>query len=346
MSAGLSLILNSQVSPLVEPKVEDGEPVTLHYVVKRTPFPLTFSVPPGQTHLDFFSSALRCRLLFNRPKHDQVDSGLSFVARPSPDGLSCVIDVKILVLSSQQQHSSFVVETTLSNPQGDTVTTLSDPIICVSKQQQIRNQEAIINGAAKGVKPPTKKRVRSEDLLVSLERILSNQRIQLDNQEKILHRQKAIASAHPPSTSNNNIDTKATAKTTPNTPNLSLEEAVAALVSAYNREDSDTRPLKLRKLVGCASFATQRTLASIGCAFTSAYADDDASATSLDADASPPHSYTGRTGKLLMETQISPPSPREPTQVGNDRCYPISPTSFSQEWPPSLDVVFDDFGFE
>jgi len=262
----MSLILLDQQSCLVESQVENGENVAIHYVVKRTPFRFQLAMSKD-AEMDFKSARLECGLVYDLVDHKPVataDGGtpMSFVARPSSDGRTCEIDVRVFTLTTQANGIRFVLEVRLVGKNGKVLTLLSDPMVVVSKQQQIRNKSLEVNGEKEPHHARAKKRARTEDLLGTLEEILN---FQAEHKEQLAALTAAVTGKTGASSKRSlasslviSVPAVPAARATP-----SLDEAVAQLLVAYRSEGAQ-RQHKLARLTGDADVGSRDMLREIG----------------------------------------------------------------------------------
>lgn len=135
----MSLSIVKQDAAFIDPRIVSGKPVRVHYVVKRTPFSIHLEADPKAQNLS--KGKLSCELLLDEPDLKRVDGPvIEFVARPASSGESCAMDVRLLLLSSQVAVPQFRLRISHELPGKNPVSVITEPVVCVSKQQQIRNR--------------------------------------------------------------------------------------------------------------------------------------------------------------------------------------------------------------
>jgi hypothetical protein len=192
----MSMVISSFDSCYQETKIVNGEKSLTHYVVKRTPFHITVSLrgkfksSPDESTLDF-------RLVYadNGELVEDPDTPFEYEAKPSDDEmLTYEVECRISVLTSQSRNRNFSIVASIQC--GDLLLeTRSDPICCVSKQQQIRKKMAEASGDSAAQRG--KKRVRCEDVVAELDEIKASQRRILKQLGRLLPPASA-GSARPP----------------------------------------------------------------------------------------------------------------------------------------------------
>jgi len=248
----MTLHLIDQESCFREELVDNGKSVKIHYVVKKTPFVVRLAVSED-AEVNFKTGNLECVLMYeNSNKQVTVPDGgpsLEFRAHNSEDGLECTLEVRAYLLTTQANGIRFVIAFRLGKTGTLPLTLESHPLVVVSKQQQIRNKEAEAERQREPHNARAKKRVRTEDVYGLLDQILSLQRVQAD--------QLAELGLEPP--------LKRAKIERPS--QLSVDEALSALVAAYRRDAmvaGTNRAENLRRLVASQDSETQQELRDIG----------------------------------------------------------------------------------
>jgi len=145
----------------------------------------------------------------------------------------------------------------------------SDPIVVVSKQQQIRNKEAeVTREKDPALNPKTKKRVRQEDVFEVLNEIANLQRATYSQNLQIAEMMATKGAGSAPSFP---ITIKSEVLALSKVPQLSVDQALAALADAYRRDALSSglqRPTKIRRFLESQDVSTQSELKEIGFALT------------------------------------------------------------------------------
>jgi len=241
-SCDMSLRLLEQSHLFLESVTKNGATKLIHYVVKQTPFCVKFGCASATPAFNFKTCRLECELLYDLPQHKEVEAiagkPLEYVCHPSPDGLSCTVDFRVKVLTTQHQNNFFLIRATLVGAdQRDEIYT--HPIKSVSKPEQIRRRVSLQQQTTEeDVKPPvvgvaqssSKKRARSEELLTTLEEMKEMQKHQSELLALLLSRSVQEPIRNPFSAP-------------------TFEEALTGLVRVYESQAPCDRPAKLRKVL-------------------------------------------------------------------------------------------------
>jgi len=233
----MSLHLLEQSHLFLESVTKNGATKLIHYVVKQTPFCVKFGCTASSTAFNFKTCRLECELLYDLPQHKEVEAiagkPLEYVCHPSPDGMSCTVDFRVKVLTTQHQNNFFLIRATLVGTDSrDEIYT--HPIKSVSKPEQIRRRVSMQQTNEEETKPvisaaqSSKKRARSEELLTTLEEMKEMQKHQSELLTLLLHR--SVQTENRPATS-------------------TFEDALTGLLRAYESQAPCDRPAKLRKVL-------------------------------------------------------------------------------------------------
>lgn len=275
----MAFTLMKQDACFVDTRIVQGITSKLHYVVRRTPFSLHIAASGKR---DLNKGRLDLTLLHDSADLKPVEENpLQFLARPSEDGSSAVIECRILELSSHSAAKAFKLRVA-HVVDGLSAEVLTDPIVSTAKQQQIRNRRAEVEKSlhrdAEDQSQRVAKRARSEDVMCMLTKIAGAQ----ERQQKLLER---------------TLSSKIVVKVEDAPAALSLEEALDALLRAYDQEDVAERPRKLRRLVASRR-GNEHALLEIGSVLSaSRRGSDESQSSDFDFLESPlnsqadPHSY-------------------------------------------------------
>lgn len=258
----MAFTITKQDACFIDARILRGAASKLHYIVRRTPFTITIAVTSGKR--DFNKGLLECTLCQDQSDLAPVaNNPLEFLARPSIDGQTCVIECRVMELSSHTSAKSFRIKITHQEDGRPRSDAISAPIISVAKQQQVRNRmaevEKSLNRDTEEHSKRVAKRPRSEDVITLLDKIASTQA----RHEKLL---------------------RTVASNSASRPELNLEEALDAFVRAYEAEDQEQRPTKLRRLLDTKYSHDRSTLGAIGCVFSDLYAVPEAEGGMIDSD--------------------------------------------------------------
>lgn len=306
-----TISITKQDACFVDTRIEQGTAVQLHYVVRTTPFALHIA---SSGKRDFNKGALDCQLLLDQEDRAPVPKNpMSFLARPSQDGRTCVVECRILELSSHAATKTFIIKVVHLDEAGKRAEVVSKPIVAVAKQQQIRNR---MNEVNKSLTRDTEdhsqrvaKRPRSEDVLHMLQKIAETQ---ARHEQLLVERAPAHAQAE-----------------------LTLEAALDAFCRAYHAEDAEERPHKLRRLVESRSVADREALQTLGSVFSASPAvatpeGDEAGSSDSDIGLNFPgdshYAHDSASAQLLgiNKYNVSRKSPRSEPVFGEDE-YEGSP---------------------
>jgi hypothetical protein len=207
---------------------------------------------------------LEGELLYDLPTRKEVEAiagkSLEYVVHPSVDGMSCSVDFRIKVLTTQHQNNFFIIRAALVS-EGERLEVSTNPIKSVSKPEQIRRRLSLQQGKEvkeeekpSFVAPPctaSKKRARSEELLTTLDEMKEVQRQQTEILTILLQKQFQPQPMKVEATS-----------PLPKCP--TIEEALALLIRAYEAESCAERPMKLRKLASSFPIQDKSVMSDIG----------------------------------------------------------------------------------
>jgi len=273
------LTILEQQACLIQSQLEEGEETQTHVVVRRTPFRLELAVNE-ESEIDFKNSRLECALMFDLPAPKEVTLAdgappLSFVARPSADFKSCQVDMRVNMLTTQANGVRFLIEARLQplfaadelvkvklEPSADEALVVwSKPIVVVSKQQQVRNR-------ATGKEPHhvrANKRARTEDLLGTLQEILSSQQEHRDELASLyaaVTKQQRSKSSSAGSTLTSSGAALASSGSAPRSI-LSLSGALNQLLEVYRNEGTQ-RQQKLARVTSDADVTSRGLMREVG----------------------------------------------------------------------------------
>jgi len=225
----MNVNIDAQSAEFSENIVEKGVHKIVCFVVKKTPLQFTLSVSPD-SKITFANADLIAELVYDRPEAGPVSlvghEVFEYRARIDDGGRRCIVSARIFILTTQVSGTRFVVKFTLTPPGAPGVVVKSNPIVCVSKQQQIRNHIKRAEPVDDSARP--KKRARTEDVYEALDEIKESQQetkaLLLAQLEQLQGRFSAPGPLPAPSRA-------------PAVPReTTMEQALAAMVAAYQRE--------------------------------------------------------------------------------------------------------------
>eukprot|EP01130_Rhizamoeba_saxonica_P003054 TRINITY_DN1325_c0_g1_i4.p1 TRINITY_DN1325_c0_g1~~TRINITY_DN1325_c0_g1_i4.p1 ORF type:complete len:393 (+),score=67.56 TRINITY_DN1325_c0_g1_i4:393-1571(+) len=275
----IELVQNSQY---IEKISKNGENISVHYVVKNSPFNLIAKVKDNE--YNFASNKISCELLYDLPGNKNVEfiskKPIEFVANPTPTGHECNIEVRVKVLTTQCEGSLFLIRVRVHASDGSYIEGITDSIKAVSKPEQIRRKIALRDGTDIKKNTRRKKRTRSDELIESLQSIqyvqnkqsevlnslcqylgnmnpsgfplMNNANVSLNVSQNV---QSTNSDTRPAFTIDNSITIDHKVQPTMSyyqVPQKETEDplqvAYQNLVNAYNQVDPAERPLKMRKI--------------------------------------------------------------------------------------------------
>jgi hypothetical protein len=309
----------------------NGVSKSCHNVVKNAPFTIQYECP----NVDFSNALIHCQLLYDssefRPIPFLSKQPLEYYVHFGSEKHTFTVEFRIKVLSSQYEHSLFLVQLNATLQNGHVFTATSAPILCVSKPDQIkRKKEAALNAMEPfelDSAPKSRKRKRDEEEASNnndeniINMLKSIQQTQVE-QLKLLKQQTSVSSAE-----------------TRRCP-LSLEESFTNFFTAVHSYDEHTLAAKLKQLLATSSpdllkavssfvrnvakcnLPLSNSLSSISTQYTTASPDP------LDPQVPPP-TFT------FPETCFCPECPYKKELIQIDQCYEelLSPTDpYSSEF--------------
>jgi hypothetical protein len=223
---------------------KNGVTKICHNVVKNAPFTIQY----GCTNIDFSSAHIHCQLLYDstefRPIPFLSKQPLEYVVHPSNETNTFTVEFRIKVLSSQYEHSLFLIQLTATLPSGNVLIVTSAPIRCVSKPDQIRRKKEALLNATETLEldsaPRPRKRKREDDEASSsneeiIQMLQCIHQTQLE-QTELIKRQAEIRRSVESTT---NFEFKS----------FSFEEAFINFFTAFNKLDENSRAIKLHQIL-------------------------------------------------------------------------------------------------
>jgi len=217
---------------------KNGEQKNLHLVVKKTAFTVVITPYPP---IDVQRIAVDASLLYDCPDQKPVDyvkkSPMEYVAHADSTGSNFIVEMKILVLTSQLEDMFFRLRFEVYDPQlprnpQSSLVSVSEPLKVLSKADQIQRKRR-----GGGAPDSRKRKLADKSLVESLTKLLKNQSHQT-LLVRNLYEKEMFQSSRQASTS-----------TPLPEPNEDFEEAFWGLMRAYESLPCDQRPATIRKLI-------------------------------------------------------------------------------------------------
>lgn len=278
------LVILRQHSLEVEQFVENGQPKSVHYVIKNSAFVLevalrgmervnsTFTgTPPvldGET-LDFNKITLEASLLYDCRDEKEVACvkvqpltyrGIVKKSNPSV----CYLEATVKVLSSQHEDMNFklkfiAVDNQTKRPITEISPVYSEPLQVISKPEVLKKKNQPRSNT------PRKNKTKSELILETLARIEATQALQQRQIDNILGDKPSVSPVQKPSVLSSVLPKlgKRPLLETTNSSQKSLEVAYQQFLAAYRAVPSDERPAKMQKILSSSSDADITTWNSI-----------------------------------------------------------------------------------
>jgi hypothetical protein len=278
----MQLSIVKQSSMFEEKICKNGVTKTCHYVVKNAPFTIQYE----SLQADFTAAQFKCQLIYDnvnefRPIPFLWRQPLEYSVHVGPQNCMFTIEFRIKVLSSQYEHSLFLIHVDVTCANGQKMNSLSEPICCVSKAEQIlrkkeaktaiqtsqQTSESESTTISKSLLPRKRKRIDEEcsvstDLTQKmLNTLTSIRQTQLEQNELLKHlftettkqtQQTSVLSPSPsPSPSPPPPITETTTKSKQT--ELSFEDAFTAFFTIFNSLNENIRASKIRHLLSTSS---------------------------------------------------------------------------------------------
>ena len=264
------LAILRQHSLEVEQFVENGQPKSVHYVIKNSAFVLevalrgmervnsTFTgnspVLDGET-LDFNKITLEASLLYDCRDEKEVACvkvqpltyrGIVKKSNPSV----CYLEATVKVLSSQHEDMNFklkfiAVDNQTKRPIPEISPVYSEPLQVISKPEVLKKKNQPRSNT------PRKNKTKSELILETLARIEATQAVQQRQIDNILGGEKPTVTPLKQSVLGSGLPKlgKRPLAETTNTAPKSLEVAYQQLLAAYRATPAEERPAKMQKIL-------------------------------------------------------------------------------------------------